>query len=90
MISGKTLLPLWYHRRADYDLTRMFPKDPHVHLINALLDGCIKENEEDIGYPTAVEFLDQIDRLLEIMELGGQLLRRNIPRPLRECGVWGI
>jgi len=86
MISGKTVLPLWYHRRPENDLTSMFQKDPHVHLINAMLDGCIRENEQDIGYPTAVELLDHVDRLLEIMNRGGELLRKDIPRICRVCG----
>ena len=86
MISGKTLLPLWYHRRAEYDLSRLFPIDPNVHLINGLLDGCIKENEEDIGYPDAMALLTQIDLLLEIMKRDGELLSLEIRRICRVCG----
>jgi hypothetical protein len=51
-----------------------------------LLDGCLRENEQDIGYPTAVELLEQIDRLLEIMNRGGELLRKYIPRICNFCG----
>ncbi len=86
MVSGKTLLPLWYHRRPEYDLSKLFPEEPHVHLINAVLDGCIRENEDGIGYPTAVELLDQVDRLLSIMTHGGDLLRTNLPRICKVCG----
>jgi serine/threonine protein kinase len=86
MVSGKSLLPLWYHRRPEYDLTRLFPKDPHVHLINAFLDLCIKENQDDHGYPDAIALLEQIDRLLEIMRRDGELLRRDIGRICRVCG----
>ena len=86
MISGKTVLPLWYHHKQEYDLSHLFPKDPHVHQINALLDGCIRENEEEVGYPDAIELLSQIDLLLEIMKRGGELLRLDIPRICRVCG----
>jgi hypothetical protein len=51
-----------------------------------LLDGCLRENEQDIDYPTEVELLEQIDRLLEIMNRGGELLRKDIPRICNVCG----
>lgn len=86
MISGKTILPLWYHRKPEFDLSRQFSRDPHVHMINALLDGCIQENEENVGYPDAIELLKQIDSLLEIMYRDGELLRLGITRTCRVCG----
>lgn len=86
MISGKTLLPLWYHREEAYDLVRLFPEDPHVPYINALLDKCIKQRQEEDGFPTAMELLAQIDRLLQIMKRDGELLREAIVRVCRVCG----
>lgn len=86
MISGKTILPLWYHRRRDYDLERLFPDVSHIPLINALLDTCIREEEEGPGFPSAVELLPQIDMLLSIMKSDGALLRRDLPRKCRVCG----
>lgn len=87
MVSGKTILPLWYHRRKDYDLERLFPDASHVPLINVLLDACIREEEEaHAGFPTAVELLPQIDKLLSIMKSEGTLLRRDLRRRCRVCG----
>ena len=85
MISGKTLLPLWYHHEEQYDLTSLFPDDPDMFLINVFLDGCIQEREERV-YPSAQEVLKQIDRLLGILNRGGQLLRREAPRFCQACG----
>lgn len=86
MISGKTILPLWYHRRPEYNLEYLYPGEPHAPLINALLDICIREEEEGVGFPSAVELLPQIDKLLGIMKLEGALLRRDLPRKCRVCG----
>lgn len=86
MVSGKTILPLWYHRRPDYNLERLFPDVSHTPLINALLDACIQENEEDMGFPSAVELLPQIDKLIGIIKSEGTLLRRDLRRRCRVCG----
>lgn len=87
MVSGKTILPLWYHRRKDYDIERLFPDVSHMPLINALLDTCIREDEEAHGgFPSAVELLLQIDKLLNIMKSEGTLLRRDFPRKCHVCG----
>ena len=51
-----------------------------------MLDGCIQENEEDVGYPDALALLSQIDRLLETMKRDGELLRLDMPRICRVCG----
>ena len=47
MISGKRQLPLWYHRRPEYDLERLFPKDPSMRVVNSILDQCVVEEERN-------------------------------------------
>ncbi len=56
-----------------------------MFVLNAFLDPCIQEHEEGV-YPSAQEFLEQIDRLLEILNRGGQLLRQEAPRFCQACG----
>jgi len=41
LLVGRLKLPREYHRRPGFDLTSIFPKDMHVHLINSILDKCL-------------------------------------------------
>lgn len=85
MVSGQPMLPFWYHRRAKYDLTVMFPNDPTMYTANRILDHCIVEHESDcLG--SAWALLPMVDESLEMLANGGQLLGKGVPRPCRVCG----
>ena len=86
MVSGRPMLPYWYHRRRDYDLTVMFPDDPTMHVANRILDTCVVENEEDCLF-SAADLLIMIDAYLKMLANGGQLLSKGVPRPCRVCGM---
>ena len=48
MVSCNPILRLWYHRREEFNLERMFPNNkPEMVLLNDLLDKCIVEDEEN-------------------------------------------
>jgi hypothetical protein len=87
MVDGHAVLPREYHKHPDYefDLTKTFPNDPHMHMINAILDKCVVE-QGDQCLPGAQELLPWIDEALGIITRGGQLLREGVPRPCRICG----
>jgi len=87
MVDGHAVLPREYHKRPEYefDLTRTFPSDPHMHLINAILDKCVVE-QADQCLPGAQDLLGWIDEALGIVERGGQLMREGVPRPCHVCG----
>ena len=87
MVAGKSVLPREYHRHPEYelDLTRIFPDDPQMHLINAILDKCIVERPDQC-LPGAQELLPAIDDTLRIALRGGQMTRDDIPKP---CGICG-
>lgn len=86
MISGKTFLPLWYFERPENNIATLFPKEPHMDLVNKLLEMCICENEGDVRCPDATHLLEQMDLILRIMQNGGDLLRKNLKRLCRVCG----
>lgn len=86
MVSGRLKLPREYYRREDYDVTRQFPTDPHMHSINAILDKCLHDTP-DKCLPSAAELLKVVDAHLQVMRRGGQLLREGVPRPCRVCGI---
>ncbi len=87
MIDGHSILPREYHKDPEYefDLTKTFPNDPHMHLINAILDKCVVERAEQC-LPSAGDLLLVVDDALGIIERGGQFLRKGVPRPCRVCG----
>ena len=87
MVDGHTVLPREYHKHPDYefDLTKTFPDEPHMHMVNAILDKCVVE-QADQCLPSAQELLGWTDEALGIIIRGGQLLREGVPRPCRICG----
>ena len=85
MVSGKTILQLWYQRRPQFDLEKLFPGDERMRWINRLIDGCVQENEDRI-FPTAESLLEEVDKVLEIMRRGGQVINRDVPRICQVCG----
>lgn len=87
MIDGRALLPREYHRHPehDFDLTKSFPNDPHMHLINLILDKCVVEQARQC-LSGAQDLLLVVDEVLGIIERGGQLLEDDVPRPCHVCG----
>jgi serine/threonine protein kinase len=86
MISGRAILPFWYHRRREYDLAVTFPNDPAMHAANQILDRCIVEHEADC-LSSAADLLLHVDAIVNMLSNGGQLLGNGVPRPCQACGV---
>src|SRR5579859_2459736 len=87
MVAGHAVLPREYHKHPEYefDLTKTFPNDPNMQMINAILDKCVVE-QPDQCLPNAQELLGCTDEALGVIIRGGQLLREGVPRPCRICG----
>ena len=87
MVDGRALISRERHRHPDhsFDLTKNFPNDPHMYLINAILDKCLVDKEPDC-LPAARELMREVDDALHIIDRGGQLLTDEVPRPCRVCG----
>ena len=85
MVSSKsTPLPLWYHRREEFDVQLMFPRNPQMEFLNRLLDKCIVENEEEC-WPDASWLRVQIDDTLRAIKFGADPIG-DFNRPCRICG----
>ena len=84
MVSRKPFLRLWYHRREEFNLEKMFPDKPEMALLNGLLDKCIVEDEKDC-LENADLLLNEIDSLLGALRLGADLMS-DTERPCRVCG----
>jgi serine/threonine protein kinase len=87
MVAGERFLPREYHRHPEYefDLSRTFAGDVDMHMINAILDKCVVEQEADC-LPSARVLLGYVDDALSIVSNGGQLLRPDVPRACHVCG----
>jgi serine/threonine protein kinase len=85
MVAGRLKLNREYYRTPDCDLTLMFPDDPHMHIVNKILDHCVVERPENC-LPFASELLLVVDTYLQVIDRGGQLLQKDVPRPCRVCG----
>lgn len=86
MVDGRAVLPREYQRSPDhdFDLTQTFRNNPQIHFINQILDKCVVETERQCI--DSQELLLMVDKILEVMERGGQSLKDGIPRPCRVCG----
>jgi serine/threonine protein kinase len=85
LVDGRAFLPYQYQKHPKFDLTSTFPGDPHMHFINKLLDSSVVEHEKDCTL-TAADMLGYINKMLQVAELSGQMLRKDVPRPCRICG----
>lgn len=85
MVAGRLRLFREWHRRPDYDLCVKFPSDPHMHMINRILDKCVVEHAHDC-LSSAADLLLMVDECLAVIRHGGQMLAANVPRPCRVCG----
>ena len=86
MAAGKLRLPREEFREPPFDLTQLFPDDPHMHIINAILDKSVVKEAKNC-LPSAGELLSRVDLYLRLIERGGHLLGEKIPRPCRICGM---
>jgi serine/threonine protein kinase len=84
MVSGKKLLPYWYHRRPGYDVEQQFPGNPHMAAVNAILDACVVEHERDC-HENAEILRGVLHESLRMVREGGVLLRDGESYPCRVC-----
>ena len=86
MVSGDRFLRLWYYARPEFDLVKRLPNSPSIQFANQLLAKCVVEDESDC-LPDASALLAEIDKVLFIIQRGGDLIGEDIERHCRVCGV---
>ncbi len=86
MVSGKPKLDREYWEEPDNDLTKLFPSNPHMYMINVILGNSVVERQEKC-FSSADDLLLVIGTNLESIKQGGQLLNDGIPRICHVCGV---
>ena len=86
MLSGRTVLPLWYLHKPAYELEQMFPQDESIRWARVILDKCIVENEE-LCLTSAAELLTTIDAVLPALKRHAQVVGEGIARRCTVCGI---
>jgi serine/threonine protein kinase len=86
MVAGKPKLDREYWDEPENDVTKLFPSDPHMHMINVILGNSVVERQEKC-LASADDLLLIVDTNLESIKQGGQLLNDGILRICHVCGV---
>jgi len=86
MVSGKSILQLWYFDRDRFNVERLFPDSRNIKFANSLFKKCIVEEEKDC-MPDAVALLEEIDRIISIIEFNADPIDLDIKRPCKVCGI---
>jgi serine/threonine protein kinase len=86
MVAGKPKLDREFWDEPDNDVTKLFPHDPHMHMVNDILGHSVVQREQNC-LASADDLLLVVDTHLESIKQGGQLLRAGVPRICRVCGV---
>jgi serine/threonine protein kinase len=85
LVDGRIFLPYQYQKDPRFDLTVTFQGDPNMQFINRILEDSVVEHEEECIL-TAADMLGYINKMIQTAERGGQMLRKDVPRPCRICG----
>lgn len=86
MVSNKPILQLWYFDRPQFDLEEMFPNAPSIKLANQLFTKCIVQDEENC-LPDATALLEEIDKVLSMIDMNADLIGDGIARRCKVCGM---
>jgi serine/threonine protein kinase len=86
MVAGKPKLRLWYHRRPEFELARIFPENDLVPWIQEVLDKTVVQDEADC-LKNATVLLSLIDRTVAAIEVGGRSMSFGPGRKCRACGI---
>ncbi len=84
MVAGRPKLHREDHHHATLDLTNMFKENPHMHIVNTILDKTVVTEERDCW--SSLDLASMVFTFIKILDQGGQLLTEGVPRPCRVCG----
>jgi hypothetical protein len=86
MFTGRMKLHREDFRDPRFDVVRLFPNDPDMHIINTILEKSVVTGEQDC-LRSARDLWLMVGALSEMVERGGQLLQDGVARPCRVCRV---
>jgi len=87
MISVKPILRLWYFKKDEFNVERMFPSSASIKWANPLFEKCIVEEEKDC-LPNAGALLQEIDKMMSMIESDAdRIIDVRVKRRCRVCGL---
>lgn len=86
MVTGRLKLHREDFRDPRLDVTKLFPHDPSMHIVNEILSASVVTREEDCLL-SAHDLLPRVVAYVEMLRQRGQLLHSGIPRPCHVCGA---
>ena len=86
LVSGQPKLLLWYFDRPQYNIEYLFAEDRFVKFANPLFRKCIVEDEDNC-LPDASALLEEVDKVLSIIENNADRIDLKVERKCKVCGV---
>ena len=85
MISGRQILPLWYHREPRFNLGEMFPDNESIVFVQKILDRIVVEKPTDC-LTNATELLASVDWTIEALTMKFRIVGGDLIRKCLVCG----
>jgi serine/threonine protein kinase len=85
MVSGRTMMQLWYFDQKPFDLRDQFPQDERIPWIHQLLSKSVREHESDV-WRNATEMAAEMKRVADSLRRGGQVFGTGFNHLCRVCG----
>ena len=86
MISGKPILRLWYWQREEFDVEKMFPKNPEIKWARKIFEKCIVEDEKDC-LKTVDDLLEIVDTVIYLIQRNADIVEDGLERKCKVCGL---
>lgn len=86
LVSNIPILQLWYFDQPQFNLEEMFTNAPYISLASKLFEKCIVQFEKDC-LPNATALLEEVDKILNIIDRNADLIDENVERPCKVCGI---
>ena len=84
MITGKSLLRLWYFNQPEFNIESILANTPSVGLLNLFFKKCIVEHEKDC-IQNAEQLLAEVDQLIYSVSVNADRFIDNTSRKCKVC-----
>ena len=86
MIAGRQRLQLWYHRKPQFDLAKLFPGDESIAFAQGILDKTVVQEPEDCLL-NAQEMLALVDSVIESLTMKVRIVNGALVPRCLVCGT---
>jgi serine/threonine protein kinase len=86
MVAGKLKLHREDFLDDRFNVVKLFPHDPNMHIVNQILEHCVVPREKDC-LTSAIDLLLIVATFSEMLQHDGQIVREGVPRFCKVCGI---